>query len=81
MAVSQKVIQTTNALVTNPGNITKGCQTLPNPLGYFKNGAWNFWSDPAHTPYQKCAYLAGELASLNCLHPTEQTYRKVVGML
>ena len=55
-------------------------QTMSNPLGYFTHEDWAYW-DEHKTPLQRMQYLIHKIVSYGLVHPSEQTIRKLVGMI
>ena len=80
-AVAGRVMQSHAVLLTGQGLPKRGTQTLSNPLAYFRHADWAYWGVESKTPNQRVQYLVPLLVKLGLLNPTEQTVRKLVGMI
>ena len=81
-AVSQKAVFNAQQLASNPrSRPRKDCQLMLNPLGMFKQSAWDYWTKDNVTANQMVMYMAGELNQLGCLHPKDATIKRLIALL
>ena len=79
--VASRHVQEAQLFMVGRGRVGNGTQELFNPLGYFQQSTWDYWKNPGYTSDQKMDLLASACDALNLLHPSEQTQRRLCGMV